>query len=122
MKVLAIALSVLLLIMVTLFFAGRWLSRYWSQRHPTSHAVAEVTPTGMVLYGCLVLALVVGAAVRKADPDGPLGLFLNSRDGLQIAIVVAVVIFALAWTALELLGHSPIRRKGDLSGRADGKP
>jgi hypothetical protein len=107
----AIILGAFVLFLVSLYLTGRWLSRAWARRHPESHAVAEVTPTGIALVGCLVLALTVGVAARSLAPDSGLGSFLSTFDGIRVGAIMAVGVFTIAAVVLDRLGHPTIKRK-----------
>ncbi len=104
--------TLLLAAVLGLFLAGRWLSRALARHRPDDLAVAQVTPTGVVLAIAMAVAVTGGLATRVFAPDSALGRLLGSFEGAGIALMALIGAYAWAWAALHMLGHPPIRWRG----------
>ena len=112
-RIIALVL-VLVAIVAALIAGGLWLGRIWARRHPHAKSAKQViTLTGLVLYGCQTLLLLLGLAARQLQPHGPLGDFLSTPEGLVTYLGCLVVGFSVAASILAKLGHPVTRERDD---------
>jgi hypothetical protein len=93
-----------------LYYFGMRLARAIERKAPESEVAAKVTPTGLALCGCVTALLVLFLTAAKLKPDGPLGSFVRSSEGLMAALVGTVAFFSGAAWFFERIGYPIVRR------------
>jgi len=101
----ALIVGIVVLACAAVAGVGIWAKRQIKSRAPNSRVLARITPTGAALAACLTVTMVAGVAARKLAPDGLLGSFLSTEQGMLIAVVVGWLVFTVAATVLTMLGH-----------------
>ena len=92
-----------------LFFSLRWVLLRFLRPKFSSYVSVAITPVGFVYYGALVLALVIGVASYKLDPNGALSSFLERPSGIFIgSLLLAGYLFGVDWICRRL-GYPVIR-------------
>jgi hypothetical protein len=100
---------VLVLVIGAMFYFGMKLARSIEKNAPRDMR-AKLTLTGTALYACMtsVLVLFVAAAILK--PEGALGSFLGTLQGVVVALVGTVVFFSIAAWLFDRFGY-PISQR-----------
>ncbi len=75
----------------------------------------NITPTGNVLFACMVAFWIYCAVTRVLDPGSSLGVFLADVDGVAAVVVGSVLFGGIAGAILERLGY-PIAKRGGEDG------
>lgn len=89
---------------------GRKLSRAIEKQASDNDLALSITPAGTVLFACIVAFWIICVAARKLAPEGHLGAFVNTSDGVAVVLIGSVVFSGVAGAILEKLGY-PIARK-----------
>lgn len=92
-------------------YFGRKLSRAIEKQGSGRDLALSITPTGTVLFACIVGFWIVCVAARKLAPEGYLGAFLNTPDGVAVVLFGSVLFSGVAGAILEKLGYPIARRK-----------
>jgi hypothetical protein len=100
------------LVIGAIFFLGMRLARTIEKKAPSGMTV-QVTRTGVALYGCMIVVLVMFAAATTLEPAGPLGSLLRRPEGLVAVLVATVVFFSVAAWLFERIGYPISRRKNE---------
>lgn len=89
-----------------LVLLGAWAARLAARRNPRAPlAPGRITPCGAAITVCYMGAMSALAITRRLSPDGAVGVFLSSPDGVQIALISGMATFAIAATILYVMGH-----------------
>lgn len=96
---------------VMLYF-GMKLARSIEKKAPPEMRV-KLTATGVTLFACMTAVLVVFVAAATLKPEGPLGSFLRSPEGLVAALVGTWVFFSLAGWLFDRIGYPISRRRSN---------
>lgn len=104
------AITVLVIGLLT-YFGGK-LSRTVQHRFPEHDIAMSITPTGSVLFACLVGFWVVCLVIRMLQPPSTVGLFLSGRDGMVLVVVGSVLCCGVAGSVLAKLGYPIVKRNG----------
>ena len=110
MKLLLI-LAVVIAFPVALFFVLRMLARRWSRTHSAHPYAVTITPAGLVVYGCVALALFYALAAYQLHRDSGVGGFIHTHGGIPAAVAVICIIGGLTEAALRYFGYSTTRTK-----------
>jgi hypothetical protein len=102
--ILMLPVGIAVLAVVALRFARRLI-----RKRPETEGAKRVTLTGFALYGCVTLMLLLGVAAPKLAPEGPLGRFLSTPQGMLAYYVAVSVGFSVAASALSRLGYPILR-------------
>ncbi len=92
-------------------YLGRKLSRGVEKQASDSDRALNITPTGTILFACIVGFWIICVAARKLAPDGTLGAFLNTSDGVALVLIGSVLFGGVAGAILEKIGYPIARRK-----------
>jgi hypothetical protein len=92
-------------------YFGVRVSRAVEKNTPRSPMAATLTSTGLALSGCMIALLVLFAAASTLEPEGSLGAFLRSPEGLVAALLGTVVFFAVASAIFDKLGYPIVKRE-----------
>lgn len=103
----AITLSV---ISIVIYFGWK-LSKAVQKNASDSVLALHITPTGTILFACMVGFWIICLAARALAPEGSLGAFLKGPDGLLVILIGSVLFCAVAGAVLETLGY-PIAKRG----------
>ena len=102
---------IFLIVIGPLIYFGRELSKYLQRHDPESELAISVTPTGNALAGGLVGFWGACVIAFKLAPKSALGSFLDTTDGVLIAIFGSIFLHAITAIILEKLGY-PVMKRG----------
>jgi hypothetical protein len=106
--------AITLVVSGLVIYLGLKLNRAVDKHAPDINFPLNITPSGNVLFACVVAFWVYCAAARILRPESSFGAFLNSADGVAAALVGSILFAAIAGAILEKLGY-PIAKRGDHS-------
>lgn len=102
----AVFFAVVLGSIAALVLIGAWASQLAARRNPrASLPPGRITPCGGAITVCYVAAMSALAITRRLSPEGPVGVFLSSPDGAQIALIAGMATFAIAASILYVMGY-----------------
>lgn len=104
--------GITLVVIGLVIYLGLKLNRAVDKHAPDINFPLNVTPSGNVLFACVVAFWVYCAAARTLRPESSFGAFLNTADGVATVLVGSIFFAAIAAAILERLGY-PIARRGD---------
>ncbi|VUX56127.1 membrane protein of unknown function [uncultured Woeseiaceae bacterium] len=106
--------AITLLAIGLIIYLGLKLNKAVGKHAPDINFPLNITLTGNVLYACLVAFWVYCAAIRALRPESSFGAFLNTADGIAVALIGSIFFGAITGAILEKLGY-PIFERGDRS-------
>lgn len=93
-----------------LVYLGQKVSRA-AERHASEIDLPlYVTPTGTVLFACIVAFWIVCVGVRALKPESLLGMFLREPDGVLAVIAGSIFFAGIAAAILNRIGY-PIAKR-----------
>jgi len=108
---LLLVLAIVIGFPVALFFVLRALARRWTRTHSAHPYAATITPAGLVIYGCVALALFYSLAAYQLHRDSGAAGFIHTHGGIPAAVAVICIVGGLAEAALRYFGYSTTRTK-----------
>ena len=103
-----------LLVIGLLTYLGLKLNKAVGKHAADINFPLSITLSGNILFACMVAFWIYCAAVRALRPESSFGAFLNTADGVAVALVGSIFFAAIAGAILEKFGY-PIAKKGDES-------
>ncbi len=104
-------IAITLVVVALVIYFGRKLSRHVQTHSPDSDLTVHVTPSGNVLFACLVGFWILCAISRNLAPASNLGALLSTTDGIAAVAIASIFFGAVAAAILEKLGY-PIAERG----------
>lgn len=106
-------LSVVTIIVISLLvYLGLKLNKALGKHAAAIHFPLHISLTGNILSACLVASWVYCAAIRALKPESPLGVVLQTPDGIATVAIGSILVFAIVSAVLERFGY-PSFTKGD---------
>jgi hypothetical protein len=107
-------IAMTLLVIGLLIYLGLTLNKAVGKHAPDINFPLGITLSGNILFACMVAFWIYCVAVRALRPESSFGAFLNTADGVAVALVGSIFFAAIAGAILEKSGY-PIAKKGDES-------
>jgi ATP-dependent Clp protease adapter protein ClpS len=102
---LLLLLGIFVIFPVGLFFALRWMARRWL-RHRLAHPyAAKLTPSGLVVYACMILVLLYAAVKYQIESHSAVGTFLHKPGGVVIGLGAVALVVGYLEVILRRIGR-----------------
>lgn len=103
-----VLLGIFVVAPVALFFLLRWILSKLLRSNSLPGASYAVTQSGFILYGTFMLALVIGTASYRLEPNGALGSLLKNPNARLIAVLIVTICVTVAERLLRRFGYPTI--------------
>ncbi len=90
---------------VGLFFALRWIARRWLRHRPAHPYTAKLTPSGLVVYACMILILLYAAVKYQVESHSAVGTLLHKPGGVVIGLVGVMLVLGYVDVFLRRIGR-----------------
>ena len=104
--------AVTIVVIGLVVYFGQKLNKAVIKRTAETSFPMHITFVGTALWACVVGFWVFCAVARELRPESRLGEFLNTTDGVVLALVGSILFAAIVGTILERLGY-PTAKQGD---------